>query len=419
MLFRQLHNSTTSKMSLRLLTTVVFMYLYLDTSSGGNKIPEYAIEPETVSNIFNLLKEIGKEELDEFKNQYLTVAVISKSELMNSKKWKLTDIEHLKNSGRVKTFLNEKKEGEKKPFHGEMRFLTDENAGMKRMIQQLKEEKGDKEYPYIIMFSHYIPCAYIKGIDYSCSEELANIANTYQYKMLVGYSEVFHNTAENTSKAFLHSGSIQAFRKIAEAPGYELILYDVVKSNDESFQRLYFNCMRNKPISDCCNYDDNDTKNKVVAVFVNTVTKLCTENSQAVGRITRRNRQTLLDCIYNYIDMSIGHDCEQCKNDIDVKFIARFCAYAAVVQPVTLYLGVAEDMHDTTWKKFIGPWNMVYSSAKISPEIPCLKKDNAVGSMCTKRKQDFLKILNAVPKEPGNLQSQRDNYKRKLKNYKT
>lgn len=406
-------------MSLRFLITAVFMYLYFDTSSGSPKMPEYKITPETVSNIFSLLEEVGQEEVKNTNNnQFLSVAVISKSELMNSKTWKLTDIVQLRSTGRVKTFLNEEIDGKDNAWHGEMRFLTEENTGMKRMIQVLKEEKGDKEYPYIVMFSYYIPCAYMRGINYSCSEELASIAHTYEYKMIIGYSMIFKSSTEDRAKKYLHSGSIQAFRKIAEAPGYELLLYEVETGNDHSFQKLYFNCLREKPISDCCNYDDNDRKDRVVALFVNTVTKQCTENSQAVGRITRWNRQNLLDCIHDYIDRSFGHDCEQCKNDEDVKFIAKFCAYAAVVQPAISYLGVAKDMHDTTWTEFKGAWNMVYSSAKTTPEIPCLKGDNAVGSMCTKRIREFRKINNAIPDEPGTLQNQRHDYNKKLKKYK-
>lgn len=144
--------------------------------------------------------------------------------------------------------LNKRKHGQKdynpgRELHGEV--IAIHFGEIERLMTDFKNNpKTRNKYPIMLLYSHYIPCAKVKKLGYSCSEELMNYAKgrSDQFVMLVGYTDFYEKTNKTASMDFMINGGVNAFMHIARDPYLHNVKAFPKSSTDvniETFQANY------------------------------------------------------------------------------------------------------------------------------------------------------------------------------------
>ena len=175
---------------------------------------------EFIIKTFENMKDIAEEIRKTYKDQKTTDQIVCTLEMsaveMRNKTFPDKPV--------IKDFVNRKvndfpKTGKiiqslhsKKEVHGEIIALRLDDfwTEFKKKYSGTSTEESAK--PYLFIYSHFLPCASLLKIPYSCSEELAKQAllTRDNLNMLVGYSKVYTHTDEKIALGYLHHDSIYA-----------------------------------------------------------------------------------------------------------------------------------------------------------------------------------------------------------------
>lgn len=160
--------------------------------------------PEFVTPFFQAMRQLGEtkrekqnrkiKKMEKTKNgkrpysQFLLITIASDEEIYQSA---TSFPDSFINSGRLVFIPNKRDHGEKyyntgRELHGEVIALH--FGKIKKLMEKFKSDpKTRNTYPIILLYSHYIPCAHVPNLGYSCSEELMNYAKgrIEEFRMLV------------------------------------------------------------------------------------------------------------------------------------------------------------------------------------------------------------------------------------------
>lgn len=361
-----------------------------------------------VTKLMNLLMKYGEKKLQEVRtqrndeniSQYLVASVLSKTEIMESKNWESLPDSITKDNRRVVTIVNDKNYKNfpfktKKPLHGEVLLLLD-RQDLPSMINNLKEEQNNA-YPYVVLYSHYIPCCDIENIEYSCAEELAAaaISNHGKYTMLVGYNTVFSKTNPDKARKFMSKGGIKLFMSENGVFNPDYKEFDnTEKKPDRLLQQLFYECLDNAPISEtCCTVGNNrkEDKQKILAMYINNVVFKCTTNKPLksyIGKLTPALRLAIMQCIHNYADQHTREDCPYCPAKTTIYSIKVCALFASAFGTEIGRPSNLNDPYQPGWVKGRSHWGSLYEGYNVDadknrPAVFCLKKVNSIKSLCT------------------------------------
>jgi hypothetical protein len=373
----------------------------------GNAVPKQDWKPEEITKLMTLLMNYGEHKLQEYNshierkeahvNQFLVASVLSESEMTDSRNWQHIPESITKDNARIDVIFNDENYKKfpyrtKKPLHGEVLMLL-EREDLPKMIINLNEAHRNT-YPFVVLYSHYIPCCDVKGVEYSCSEELANaaISNHDKYTMLVGYKELFQNTNTKKSLAFMNMGGIKLFR--IENKVFQPVFTDdkIPNKQERILQDLFYKCLDITPASDeCCIANNPDDKKKILSMYVNNVVYMCTSDSlkSYIGKLTPANTLAIMQCMHNYVEQHTNQDCPKCAART-TKTTIKVCALYA--SEFGTEIGRPSDLNNPylpEWGKGPLVWSSLYQGYNINadvnlPQVFCLKRPNDIKTMCTK-----------------------------------
>lgn len=403
-----------------LLQTLVFFtsFILSDVQAATPESTELSsIQSGDVTSILNIMQEYGLEEknkVDKNWNQYLVVVVASKQEMEAASTWKSLPTTFTKSDGdngemrRVAFLLNWNNHGcqyynLKKPLHGEVQFIDFGYIG--RLIKNFRTDVSGT-YPFLLLYSHYIPCADIPNLGYSCAEELMNYARGRQseFGVIVGYSKPFINTNEKCSLNLMKKGGIVAFQKLANTH-YEMTVPfsppQELDDNTFAFQQKLYQCMLDGAIADCCE-GGKDEKEKMVAYFTNKITSACTSNSRRQRLITAGGANELRLCIGQKIKDNANGNCDEGFCVTSDKPLKQICCLNKTLENNmwSMLLGTPDppnDLQSTHWTprddlawkdlypvlaRFI---RSLFRTSRAAPAAPvmCKKQEATIWPMCS------------------------------------
>lgn len=366
--------------------------------------------PDIVKPIFDLMRKYGERERDRINqeedrhvNQYLIIIVASQMDIKNAKTWTNGfPSEFTKEKGNVMrrlTFLlNKNNHGlpfynPNRELHGEIQSI--DLGFIENMMNNFNSDYiSNPQYPLVLMYSHFIPCANVNKLGYSCAEELKNFAlnNQTNYGLLVAYTEFFKNTDVKASLKFMKEGGVIAFQNM-DGHYYQTVKYYPPTSLDgkgTTFQEEYFDCLSSLPVAHCCTGVGNNRK-AILAFFINDVTYNCTSTSKASKYFTQRSRNELKLCIRKVIDNRVSSGCIQCSSKSQKALVAtrnlfKFCLYYSA--DVTSLLGRSNNPYAPSWTPCLCAWKYLYRKSpqknkKVIPNVMCANRILSIESLCS------------------------------------
>ncbi|VDI15104.1 Hypothetical predicted protein [Mytilus galloprovincialis] len=384
--------------------------------------PNVEFKSNDVDRLFQQLETYGKTELTDYKNihkdqsnmkfvqQYLTVAVLSEQEVKDPKNWADQLPDWLKrDNSRLRVIFNRKigkdvfHTNPKIPLHGEISFLY-LDSNIDEMLNSFKA-KQKESFPFVFVFSFYIPCANIKNIEYSCSEELAHHAVLHKndYQMVVGWSHHFVEKSAKTdvgrSKNYMSLGGIQQFEK-ENGIFQKQSTSELFHPTEIIIQALYFKCLNSLISEDCCvidsftdSEDKNNRKRGILAYYINSMYHTCTQESKWKGPLTQLRLAPLSKCTENYINKNTGSACKTCSSH-RTKHLLETCSLYS--QAYATHIGKpfnVQDPYNPEW--VLGPvsWSDLYKGCNfdVTQNSPmyCFMPGVSMKSLCTKMGDDY------------------------------
>ena len=253
-------------------------------------------------------------------NQILVIAVLSASEF-DAKKKDISD-------DMIKIFPNENISNQPDycgtiPVHGEMLAIHFKNT-MDDLCSEQRNPKEKRPF-YVFMFSHYIPCAGLTHIHYSCAEELANLGrvNKERFKIIVGYRSVWRMCSKDSAFQFLQEGGIHTLMNISSG----LVSDSFYRIELEIYQDKLTRCLNNLTA-----IPEDD-----IACFINTITKSCTSGRDLYGYMTQFTKAQMHDCV------------EEKVTGNSINIYARYCSLETLRRSVRLMLGRPTRVCDASW----------------------------------------------------------------------
>lgn len=378
-------------------------------------VPVRDFTPQLMTPIFEVMRLHGEAERDEVNkkiqngnkktpkyNQYLLITIVSDEEINQAKNWGKSFPSEFSEKRRIVFLLNERDHGKEyynpdRELHGEI--IAIHFGEIERIMGDFKKDPKTKyKYPIMLLYSHYIPCAHVQNLGYSCSEELMNYAKgrINEFTMLVAYTTVFKNTDEKSSFDFMRNGGINAFMYMANGPyAHELKVYTAnsIDGIKRTFQGEAYDCISDFPPSKCCT---GNQKNRaaITAYFINYLTYQCISKSKSTRLFTELSRNQLKICLKKEIDKNIGDDCVQCsrKNTESLKAtktLFEFCFDRSI--EVTESLGKPRtNVYEPDWVPCPNcNWNVIYSppgpksDKNKLPKVICANSVNSMESLCS------------------------------------
>lgn len=336
-----------------MIMSVWFSLLVLATLCGqtNSVLPQISLyQPAVVKPLFDKMQEYGlkmteQSKKDKGKKQYLVVLIASHGEIMDFNNQEPLETHF---NGRLNWIPNKRDSKIEKLFdtertsHGEARFIY--GNMIDPMIKKFRDVYGNVELPIVLMYSHYIPCANVNGLPYSCSEELAVFA-TYNWKnfgLLVAFSEHFVGfTPEDTgtdvqsANHFLQLGGIPSYRYQYDDNNNEnLVQNNNVENADKSdrwqsvtFLSNFFKCLETNVQGGCLS-DTAEERSKIIAYFANYAAYSCFQDMSFRWRAEHTNQ--IKNCFNDYLGMNIDSDCKQCPNNCEALKKTQECVKPSV-----------------------------------------------------------------------------------------
>lgn len=388
---------------------------------------------DEVDNLFKQLERHGKKILDDYKNanqqnqaaqhiqQYLTVTVLSEQEALESKNWGQNVPDWLENDKtRLHVIFNEKiSQGvlpidPKKPLHGEVKFL---HLGEINKMLYAFTSKQKNQNPYVFLYSFYIPCANVKGVEYSCSQELGEhqLLNSNKFQMIVGWTELFPGTDVQSSKFFMGIAGIQQFEKKKNNVFEKLPIGAMAQPSSHIFQTLYFTCLNAMDYDgSCCVINCNrngqteqEKRAQILAYYINIMFATCTRQSNWVGSLTQLRMVILSNCVEQYINENTGSSCPKFSQR-GTKKILHFCAIYS--QAHATHIGTPADRNNPyshNWNQGPNAWSAIYDGFNANPatrpEMHCFMSGASMKSICTKMGQDYKDLPDFLKSKAQNV----------------
>ncbi|XP_052080176.1 uncharacterized protein LOC127718231 [Mytilus californianus] len=371
--------------------------------------------PQLVTPIFEVMRRYGEAERDEVNkkiqnrnkktpifNQYLLITIVSDEEINQAESWGKSFPKEFLEKRRIVFLLNERDHGKEyynpdRELHGEIKAIH--FGEIDRLMGDFKRDPKTKyKYPIMLLYSHYIPCAHVQNLGYSCSEELMNYAKgrIHEFTMLVAYTTVFKNTDEKSSFDFMRNGGIIAFMRMANGPYVHKLKVYTPNSIDgikRTFQREAYDCITDFPPSKCCTGNQNNRAN-ITTYFINYLTYECISKSKSTRLFTELSRNQLKICLKKEIDKNIGDDCIQCsrKNPESLRAtraLIEFCFDRSI--EVSEGLGKPRNnIYDPEWVPCTNcNWNVIYeppgpkSDKDKLPRVMCANSACSMESLCS------------------------------------
>lgn len=368
-----------------------------------SQVPVQDFTPELMTPIFEVMRRYGEAERDQVNNkiknqnkktpkfsQYLLITIVSDEEINQANNWGNSFPSEFSEKRRIVFLLNERDHGKEyynpdRELHGEI--IAIHFGEIERLMGDFKKNPKTKyKYPIMLLYSHYIPCAHVPNLGYSCSEELMNYASgrINEFTMLVAYTTIFKNTDKESSFDFMRNGGINAFMYMANGPyTHELKVYSPssIDGIKRTFQGEAYDCISEFPPSKCCT---GNQKNRaaITTYFINFLTYECISKSKSTRLLTELSRNQLKICLKKEIDINIGDDCIQCsrKNPESLRAtraLFQFCFDRSI--EVTQSLGKPRShIYDPDWVPCPNcNWNVIYK-----PPGPKANKDKLPRVMC-------------------------------------
>ena len=376
---------------------IVLLTLYVAVigSLGNDVLPNDA----EISHVLTFLENNGDKKAAEIQQQqpelqqYITYTVVSSHEIRKGEPVPLN---------RIDTVFN-KEPGSKKD-HGEFKIIHNGNLAAK--IKEFRQN-NEGHTPFVVLFSHYIPCFGNKNVKYSCAEELSNFmfAQNNRSEMVIGYRATYQETIADESLRYLIADGIKVLEKREDIYTDVKTLYTIDNPNDREItilQDLLFNCLTKPPgdIRDCqrCIGGNEEEANKRIAHFVNMMTFECTKQKMSTStRMSSLTKRNIGKCFDDYIQNSVSNDCPKCWHMVDhddYKLFINYCrAFAFHHSNYVGYLAQPDDPYSTRWEKRQMFCQDAYRKdfaqyKKQSPAVPCALRQLDAKSMCTAIKKD-------------------------------
>ena len=320
-------------------------------SPGNDVLPNDA----EISHVLTDLEQNGDKKAAEIQlqqpelQQYITYTVVSSHEIRKGEPIPLS---------RIDTVFN--KEPGSKKNHGEFKIIHNGNLAAK--IEEFRQN-NEGHTPFVVLFSHYIPCFGNKNVKYSCAEELSNFmfAQNSRSEIVIGYRATYPETIADESLRYLIADGIKVLEKRENIYTDVKALYTIDDLNEREvtiLQDLLFSCLT-KPqgdIRDCkrCLGGNEEEANKRIAYFVNMMTFECT--SKTISTSTRMSGFTKKDigkCFNDYIQNNIRNDCPKCLHMVDdYKLFINYCRAIAFHHSTYVgYLAQPYDPYSARWEK--------------------------------------------------------------------
>ncbi|XP_025092753.1 uncharacterized protein LOC112563183 [Pomacea canaliculata] len=359
--------------------------------------------PQVVKPLFDQMREYGDKQRESW-IQYLVVLIASHDEIMNPKNG--NDLRKLY-GGRVQLFLNQKDDAvtdrlsleEQDLAHGEVRFIFNTN-NFNNMLKSFRQ-KHPNENPIIMMYSHYIPCALIEGMKYSCSEEVAVFTTNHwlDFGVMVAFSESYKQTTgegetnDNEAIRFLRLGGIPTFQYTNSGANLRLVQDTNNESNkmtrwrSVTFLPNFFDCLVKNVHFNCLGNTKEDNKN-ILAFFVNTAAYECFKNMPFSWRAAKANE--IQNSFNDYLSKNIGSDCKQCGRQCGA--VKQQAAQECVESSVSNSLVPGEPEKDSNPLDYTWKVSRDEKLSKVFPEkvsswknVSCKEKSLTPQSLCTKK----------------------------------
>ncbi|CAC5407294.1 unnamed protein product [Mytilus coruscus] len=337
--------------------------------------------------------------------QYLLITIVSDEEIGEAILWggKFPD-EFIKNE-RLTFLLNELNHGKEyynpdRQLHGEVNAIH--FGAIERLMNKFKNNPKTKyKYPVMLLYFHYIPCAHVQRLGYSCSEELMNYAKgrIEEFRMLVAYKTCFGGTDEVAALNFMKHGGIEAFEYMGKSSygAIKVFPQNSIDGIQKTFQGEAFDCIIDYPPSKCCT-GSKENRAAITAYFINYVTYQCIADSNAARFFTELSKNQLKICLKKEIERNIGDDCIQCsnKNPLSLKAaktLFEFCFDRSL--EVSQVLGKPRsDVYDPDWVPCPNcNWNVIYNALgpekdKMNlPQLVCAYRVSSLKSLCSAYEQ--------------------------------
>lgn len=349
--------------------------------------------PQQVKPLFNQMRVYGEKKKKESGinyRQYLVLLVASHGEILYGPIEDFTDphFTHRFETGnykdRVRLVINQDQQ------HGEIQCTHDGILAEK--LANFRQIKPN-DFPIVMMYSYYIPCADIPNLGYSCSEELAIFAswNSQTSGLLVAYTEIFNRTDEEKAKNFMLHAGIPAFRFQETHPKiWELVsVYTVQPVQQVPLLFSLFECI-SKAVNHARLSENTVVQKQIIAFYVNSMAYQCF--SKETVRLRDSNRQHLQSCFCGYARASIGDDSRHSERVAEDKQYITACANK-VFHPMILLPGQPVrpfDPYSYSWESTSDPLlSQVFpqspDSSRGRHQISCLEADLTLESLCTRR----------------------------------
>ena len=257
--------------------------------------------------------------------QVLVIAVLSASEFAVQKKDISDDmIEILPNKkiyGLPKYYYSDAKK-----VHGEIQALFHDNT-IDRLIRKLDERRNSEDtgLPYVFIFSHYIPCACLGNVHYSCAEELANLGRVKRntYKIIVGYRDAWNETNLEFAEKLLQEGEMFTIMNVSSGQ----VLKKRLKIEPEMYQEKLTKCLTSL----------TEIPEDTIACLINTITMNCTSGENLYGYMTQLTKAQMHECMEKYV------------KGLPLEIYLRFCSIETLSRTLRLMLGRPTRMCEADW----------------------------------------------------------------------
>ncbi|KAK3095250.1 hypothetical protein FSP39_012178 [Pinctada imbricata] len=369
--------------------------------SQGNTETRFATN--ALASVFKQLEDFGEREVAEIKRtndkfkQFIAFTVLAENEIKQR-----TAI----NDNRMHTVKNEKSSGVSnqcdgiscKTQHGEIQAIY-------KNLFDLEKDKLDKGkgMPYIVLFSHYIPCYGTREVRYSCAEELSNYvyAGSRTFKMIVVFRERYIGTDSEMSIRYMSAERISVYEKVETLKYVDVSARfpsEAILRGNAIFQKTYFDCIKDPDKAYKCHQrciGDEKHVDMFVAQYVNFATFECTRGKRVSARLSDLTKKSLFECIANYIEENTGSGCRSCtRHTINFKYYLKVCA--AFAKEYSTYIGYNKEPTNTysqTWAVRPMFWKDAYRHdfhelPKGQRAIYCALRSFDVKSLCTKIRRD-------------------------------
>lgn len=382
-----------------LIVTVLLYTGSKNSSAMQSPVPVKHFTPEEMTPIFEVMRRYGEDERNKVGNeinQHLLITIVSDDEIDQAKNWGGSFPNQFNKKQRLRFLLNERDHGQKgfnpgRQLHGEVKALYSDQ--IKTLMDDFKNNQKTKyKYPIILVYSHYIPCAGVPKLGYSCSEELMNYAkgNITNFIMLVAYSTTFKNTDEKRSFDFMRKGGINAFMRLPNGSYAHTLKVNPPNSIDvitKTFQREAYVC-----ISKCFTSYQKD-RAAITTYFINYLTYQCISKSKATGLFTELSKNQLKECLKKELDQNVGDDSVQSskKNKKSVQYTNSYfqlCFNRSI--EVSRGLGrPRSNLDEPDWEPCQNRnWNKIYT-----PPGPRRNKDKLSKMVCENRVESKESLL--------------------------